>query len=532
MILNDNSTQQINTLAIQLQNRITNLNNELKSLNKETSDLNSKISDLERRISSNVNDADDMNTEINNLNSKISDLERRISSLANDAAAMNTEILANTEAISGKADKSHTHTKSQITDFPTSLKNPNALTINGKTYDGSTAVDAGVQTVANGGTGVSTQAEINKAFIANLDVGTSDVTDGTEFVSSYASDSGFNETNEGAVNKPYKRQFVKVWNYIKNKISSVLGLTKDNYGGKASTAGTADTVDNYHASDLWRSDGATWNPSANVTMTPSGNGSEWSFDFRDKNGATGSYWQVWDENKSTLLQVNADDGKVSAPYGFVGNLSGKASTAGTADKTVNDITIDIPYVAESGRYVIPFGNILEPTSTEINSPYNWDITGFFSIIRPIGHNGSQIQFEAGHGYSHDWTTYAYLDKLDFRSVTTSIKAFQYNGKWWLGLCIVTSNQGYGSKMTITYSRGLPATPTCILYNSRSDGVANEEIYNSIQDIPSSWWRQRTICNPTTFTQDIISPRIKANNILRIPIGAPSSLEDGCIWIER
>ena len=40
---------------------------------------------------------------------------------ANDASAMNTAILANTEAISGKADKIHTHTKSQITDFPTSL---------------------------------------------------------------------------------------------------------------------------------------------------------------------------------------------------------------------------------------------------------------------------------------------------------------------------------------------------------------------------------------------------------------------------
>ena len=40
---------------------------------------------------------------------------------ANDASAMNTAILANTEAISGKADKSHTHTKSEITDFPTSL---------------------------------------------------------------------------------------------------------------------------------------------------------------------------------------------------------------------------------------------------------------------------------------------------------------------------------------------------------------------------------------------------------------------------
>ena len=40
-----------------------------------------------------------------------------ISAHADDASAMNTAILANTEAISGKADKNHTHIKSQITDF-------------------------------------------------------------------------------------------------------------------------------------------------------------------------------------------------------------------------------------------------------------------------------------------------------------------------------------------------------------------------------------------------------------------------------
>ena len=113
-----------------------------------------------------------------------------------------------------------------------------ALTVNGKTYDGSSEVDAGVQIVKNGGTGVTTQEEINKAFIGNLVVGTSDVTDGTEFVSSYASDNGFSEPE--ALNLPLKRKFSTVWNYIKDKISSVLGLTKDNYGGKASTAGTAD----------------------------------------------------------------------------------------------------------------------------------------------------------------------------------------------------------------------------------------------------------------------------------------------------
>ena len=320
----------------------------------------------------------------------------------------------------------------------------NALTVNGETYDGSEAVDAGVQKIENGGTGVTTQADINKAFIGNLDVGNSDVTDGTEFVSSWASDNGFAETTEGAVNTPYKRQFVKVWNYIKGKISSVLGLTKDNYGGKA-------------------------------------------------------------------------------------------DTAGTADKTVNDITIDIPYVSESGQYVIPLGNILQPGSAEVNSPYNWDIAGFFSIIRPVGHAGGHITFEAGHGYSHSFTTYAYLDEDKFTEVGTvgmSIKAFQYNGKWWLGLWINTQWQGYESKMTVTYSRGLPATPTCILYNSQSGGVANGEIYNSIQDIPSWWWRRRTIYNPTTFTQSITSPVIQANSKMVIPIGAPSSLEDGCIWIER
>ena len=254
MILNNNSTQQINTLLIQLQNRITNSTNEFIKLNDK---LNNKI-----------------DNKIDNLDSKISDLEKNNDY---DVSEMNAKIKANTEAISGKADKNHTHikseitdfdhthddryytesevdtklsgkadkihthTKSQITDFPTSLKNPNALTINGKTYDGSSAVNAGVQTVANGGTGVTTQAEINKAFIGNLDIGTDYVTDGTEFVSSFASDNGFAETAEGGLNKPYKRQFIKVWNYIKGKISSVLGLTKDNYGGKASTAGNADT---------------------------------------------------------------------------------------------------------------------------------------------------------------------------------------------------------------------------------------------------------------------------------------------------
>lgn len=45
------------------------------------------------------------------------------------------------------------------------------------------------------------------------------------------------------VGSPSKKvTFAKVWDYIKGKISSVLGLTASNYSGKAATAGTADSA--------------------------------------------------------------------------------------------------------------------------------------------------------------------------------------------------------------------------------------------------------------------------------------------------
>lgn len=40
----------------------------------------------------------------------------------------------------------------------------------------------------------------------------------------------------------HRRKMSAVWEYIKSKISSVLGLTANSYGGKASTAGTADSA--------------------------------------------------------------------------------------------------------------------------------------------------------------------------------------------------------------------------------------------------------------------------------------------------
>ena len=109
-------------------------------------------------------------------------------------------------------------------------------------------------------------------------------------------------------------------------LSAQVSTITDNISGNAATATNADKVDGYHASSLWRSDGATWNPGANVSLNASANNQEWSFDIR-RNGYTGCYWHVWDSSLNSMLKVNADNGKVYAPYNFVGNLEGNASSA-------------------------------------------------------------------------------------------------------------------------------------------------------------------------------------------------------------
>ena len=115
----------------------------------------------------------------------------------------------------------------------TATKVSKALTVNGKTYDGSEAVDAGVQTVENGGTGATTahDAFVNLANGLIEGAGPED-TEHIIFKNSSGKDWGLYKLSQ-------------FWEYIKDKISSVLGLTKDNYGGNANTATKAVEVVDY-----------------------------------------------------------------------------------------------------------------------------------------------------------------------------------------------------------------------------------------------------------------------------------------------
>lgn len=96
------------------------------------------------------------------------------------------------------------------TDIPTSLKNPYSFNVFGVVYDGSAAKTV---TTSN--------------FISQVNEATNTITDGTMFITSYASNSGFADTN--AVNVPYKRKAIHLWEYIKAKTDSLYATKSHNH---------------------------------------------------------------------------------------------------------------------------------------------------------------------------------------------------------------------------------------------------------------------------------------------------------------
>lgn len=97
-----------------------------------------------------------------------------------------------------------------ITDIPTSLKNPYSFNVFGVVYDGSAAKTVTTST-----------------FISQVTEGTSTITDGTMLITSYASNSGFADTN--AANVPYKRKAIHLWEYIKTKTDSLYATKNHNH---------------------------------------------------------------------------------------------------------------------------------------------------------------------------------------------------------------------------------------------------------------------------------------------------------------
>ena len=98
----------------------------------------------------------------------------------------------------------------------------------------------GTVAIANGGTGATTAAGAANAVFSGLPTWTADPTDDTYLP----------RQDTGGSASYGKVKFSTVWNYIKGKISSILGLTATNYGGtsaKATADASGNTITSYYA---------------------------------------------------------------------------------------------------------------------------------------------------------------------------------------------------------------------------------------------------------------------------------------------
>ena len=457
MKLKDNSTQEIDTALYQLEQR---LKSNIRLTDVENSNASTaKINAVDKKLTEEVKDRQSADEKLqDNINKETAD--RQDADAAIENAKQDKLIAGNNIQINGNIISA---TSTEYTaEAPV------------KVTDGKISLDT--VPVTNGGTGVTTQADINKAFIGNLEVGTSDVTDGTEFVSSYASDNGFAETAEGSLHTPYKRQFVKVWNYIKGKISSVLGLTKDNYGGTA--AAILDYNRGTPIKVRWGGpgiDSAEWYPAFSADGSAIEPINKANIHAGTADRAKNMYYQNLD--LSAL-----DKTKFYPLVGYSGTDFAEVaicSESGTASMEYNQNRIHFDISTQGWSDLPPTLNIREYACYQNN-----EIT--IGCIGRGVHNGAwAIWLRGGIHYT----------------------CFSRNAD----LSLKTSDYTFGDE---TYTVGT---------NYYGGSNSNVEV---------EFTPQSTITEGAYSTRPITAPRIKADYRMVIPIGAPSSLEDGCIWVER
>lgn len=162
------------------------------------------------------------------------------------------------------------------TDIPSSLKNPYSFNVFGVVYDGSAAKTV---TTSN--------------FISQLPEGTSTITDGTMLITSYASNSGFADTN--AVNVPYKRKAIHLWEYIKAKTDSLYATNGHNHDGRYLRLSGQDTMQ-----------GNLYLHSHGTSYIGKGLGDKSGADFTEANIVIRSWWGISFKSYDDIVRTYID----------------------------------------------------------------------------------------------------------------------------------------------------------------------------------------------------------------------------------
>lgn len=296
----------------------------------------------------------------------------------------------------------HKHTKSEITDFPSSLKNPNTLSINGKTYDGSSAVDVGTIGASYGGTGKTSLGDSANVLINALSTGSDTPKDGDYYVSQYV--------NGGTSTTTYhRRPMSALWNYIKSKLSTVATSGSYNDLSNKPTIGNGTVT----IKQAGTSKGSfTMNQSGNTTIELTDNNTTYSTATQSANGLMSSSDKTKLDGIATgANKTTVDSALSSSSTNPVQNkvvnsaLAGKASSSHThsnyASKSVyGDTTVSMG--RKSGTTVgdnsFAFG-----VSAEATGPYSLSIgnttsaTGDYSVALSSATRSTNLaSFAANH----------------------------------------------------------------------------------------------------------------------------------------
>ncbi len=224
----------------ELNKKVDKVNGKGLSTNDFNNTYKNKLDDIDTSVTADsenliTSDAVSMaiNTEVTNRNTAITNA---INNLDVSSVGGNGKYISAISETNGKISATST-----TMDTTPTTDSTNAVTSGGvksaittaETNAKNLANATGTLAISHGGTSATTANNAVTNLLGAMEEGLSDFSDTMDLVTSHPS--GYNSTN----NKFYKRKASLLWNYIKSKISSVLGLTETSYNGNSATATSA-----------------------------------------------------------------------------------------------------------------------------------------------------------------------------------------------------------------------------------------------------------------------------------------------------
>ena len=326
----------------------------------------------------------------------------------------------------------------------------------------------------------------NTDFIQTLTEGTSNVTDGTMFITSYASDNGFADTN--AVNVPYKRKASCLYNYIKGKTDSLYAAKDHTHSVKINNA--TKTIPKSGSGSVDLGNYLTWYGNANqsnmngiarlgqstgmTNLSTAGNKTDNPY-----NGGTESVgWHLYfntcytDGGNGSNSWVAQIANKAGTDQWWVRSRSGQTITNGTAWNSVwrHLVTSNINGIGNSTTpvYVDGYGQVIAcsyslnktvPSDAKFTDTNTW---------RDIQINGTSIN----------------TNVLNL-SPSTNIALSNSDGKVTISaIGVVTSLGTSGNNLTYTTSNG--TTNVTVPYATSSDSTNSAKYLSSNNKMVYGW----------------------------------------------